>query len=679
MKITSRTPLGSSGFSQRTAQATSSGLNLLLAGLLMTLAPCAFGQSDNFDDGDDVGWTRYDRLGATTFSFPSGGYRWVGLSTGPNEADKALAFATRTNNYTNFYASVDLVAWDDNSVTNARSAIGLAFRAADIGPGTTKSLVAYWTPAINGGGLRVFSIYYIWNDLPIAAVAATLVTFETTNKYRLVATGTGDFIEAKIYNLRDLTKPVAYVGGHLDGLGLEGFGLPASGKCGLFLYSRNNTTVSVTFDNYFAAATDPVSVPAPAIAHPVAGTPQVVNRVPASNQNLHPAASGITFNASTLGGNTIDAAGIKLLLNGTDVSPSLTIGGAGNNRSVSYTGLQSNKVYHALISLTETGGKTSTNEFHFDTFTDAFLSSTGTVMMVETEDFNYSNGQFQDNPPPSGVDAFFNQVNGNGVGYYMLEGTPDVDYYDRRSNPEADYQTYRFSDRPGTFAGALYYLTDGGTTTVFTNDTALQKFASLALPDYHVVHTEGGEWLNYTRTFNPGKYHAYLRLSCISAQDVLFDEVTGDRTLPGQTTINLGKFNAAQTGHISTYRYFPLVDNSGSLVELNWSGVKTFRLTAGGPQQDLTRYTLDFNYLVFVPAPQATASPFSLINPQRSGATFSVSFPTESGFTYTLRYKNALTDPDWISTGATAAGDGTVKTLQDISSQSNRFYRVSAQ
>jgi len=641
------------------------------AWLMLGLPFCVACQTDNFDDGDDAGWSRYDRTGTANFSFPDGRYRIQGVYV-----DSApLVVSSRSEDYTNFYAAVDLLNWDDNTITNARSAIGLAFRAADIGVGTTRTLVAYWTPAISGGGNRVFSIYYLWNDIPISAVAATLVTLEPGKSYRMVATGVGDLIEAKIYDLKDLTRPVAAIYGHLTGLGLENFSLPESGKCGLFLFSRNNTTVNATYDNYVAAHLDPGGVPAPGTPHPIAGTPQVVNRVPVSNKNFHPPTSGISFTATTLGGNGIDPSGIHLVLNGVDVSSNLTISGITNSRSVSYSGLVSNKLYQARIVLAETGGKTSTNEFYFDTFSEAYVTSSA-VKMVEAEDYNYDTAGFQNDPPPSGIDTSLNQVNGNGVGYLGLNGIPGVDVFDRRTSVESGYNVYRYDDLVGTFAGSLYLQTDGGITTVLTNDTPLQKFSSLGLPDYQVHHTEGGEWLNYTRNFTSGAYNVYLRLSSYSTQDVLFDEVTSAPAFTNQTTVNLGKFAVINTGHISTYRYFPLLDNQGNPVVLNWSGEKTFRLTMGGPQQDYTRNALQMNYLMFVPA-SAAPTTFTLVNPSRMGNTFSVSFASESGLTYTLQYKNSLSDANWTD-GPSIVGDGTVKTLTDVSDESARFYRVAS-
>lgn len=631
-------------------------------------------QADDFDDGDDAGWEKYDRTGTAVFSFPNGGYRMWSLSPGSGETGKALVVATRTNLYSDFYVSVDLVDWDDNTITNARSAIGLVARAGDVGPGTTKALTLYWTPAISGGGNRAFSIYYLWNDVPIAPVAATVLTLEKTNSYRMVFSCVSNLVEGMVYNLKDLTRPIAYCSAYLDSIYLNLPDLPESGRCGLLLYSRNNTTVSVTYDNYFAAVSKPAAVPPPGIPHPIAGTPQVTNRVPVSDANFHPWSSGISFNATTLGGNDIPPSGIQMWLNGQDVSSLLSISGAPNNRTVTFNGLTSNQLYHAAIRLVESGGKASTNEFWFDTFSESYL--TNHAKLVEAEDYNYSSGQYQDDPPPSGFAiSDGTQVNGFGVGYLDLVGTANVDFRDQRTSPEASFRDYRYNDPPGTWAGVWYYQTDAGFTLVKTNDTRWQKSIALDLPDYHVCQTRGGEWLNYTRQFNAGRYHVYLRLSCRDAQDIVLSQVTSDPSQTNQTTVPLGRFRAKNTGHMSLFRYFQLVDDSGNPVVLNWSGTKTFRLTMDGPEQDLTNNSFVLNYLLFVPAP---LSPFPLINPNRVGNVFSVSFPTEPGATYTLQFKNALSDSGWTD-GNSVAGDGTVKTLTDTSAQPTRFYRVQAQ
>lgn len=643
-------------------------LTFCLGGALAVL-----GQSDDFDDGNSEGWTQYDREGTATFSFPDGGYRiQASSSPGGSEQDKAYVLAYRDPEYTDFYAAVDLKDWD-NSV---RSAIGLFFRGQSIGPTTTAGYVLYWTPAIAGGGNRLFSIYFLLYDQPTAALAATYVTLDPAHDYRMEVTGTGSLLQARIYDLADLTMPVAEL--TAEDLYLPMFGMPMSGKCGVFAYSRDNTTADVTFDNYVASATRPATVPQPGTPHPVAGTPQIVSRVPASTANFHDPADGISFTATTLGGGEIAPSGIRLLLNGSDVSSALSISGPANNRSVSYQGLASNRAYEARITVSEIGGKASTNDFFFDTFSESYVTSS-VVKLVQAEDYNYDGGKYQDDPPPSGVTPLLEQIYGtNDLGYYATTGTPEVDYHDYRTSPESGYNVYRGNDYVGTFAGTLHYIyTDSSLAqlTAHTNDTLFQKFASLDLPDYQVHHTEGGEWLNYTRTFAPGRYHAFLRTSAYSPQDVLLDEVTGNRTQTNQATVEVGSFKLVNTGHISRYRYFQLVDAEGDPKVLNWSGLKTFRLTMGGPQEDFTRYALQLNYLLFVPAP---AGPVLLLNPVRAGDAFSVSFASEAGATYRLQYKHSLGDVSWTN-GGSVAGDGTVKTLSDTSAESMRFYRVATE
>lgn len=646
-------------------------IGLICCFAVTSLTQRVMAQSDDFNDGNDNGWTRYAK-GHSIVTFTNGGYRLQGTDTNGVEAQ---VFTYRTNEYTDCYASVDFNAWDTNS--SSRAGYGIGFRLTDIGPDTTMGYSIYWTPAVSGGGAKVFGLVAIITDVPFV-VCATITLPDPTHSYRMVASAVGDFVEGKIYDKADLTKPIAYVSTH------DSF-FP-NGKCALFALTRgdlnNGTNYDVTFDNYYAAAVPPSGVADPGIPHPVAGTPQVVNRVPTSNKNFHPPASGISFNATTLSTNAIAPSAIQLLLNGADVSSALNISGTASNRTVSYTGLASNKLYQARIVLTETGGKSSTNDFYFDTFSESFVTSSA-VKIVEAEDFNYSAGQYQNSPLPSGLDGNGSGVNGGGVGYYGLAGTPSVDFSDTSTSPDGAFlgwsmRAYRDADPVATAAGAIYQLTDSGATLQMTNDTPLQFYSSLGLPDYHVRNTKGGEWLNYTRVFSAGRRQVYLRLASIAPQDVFFDEVTSDRTVAGQTTTNLGKFIVVNTGHPSTFRYFQLVDQLGNPVTLDWSGEKTFRLTMGGIQQDLTKDALQLNYMMFVPAPLVVPSPFSLVNPQRNGTTFNVSFPTQSGFTYTLWHKDSLSDLNWIS-GTSVVGDGTTKTLQDITGEASRVYRVSAQ
>src|SRR5206468_1042475 len=94
--------------------------------LLLNWQFSASAQSDNFDDGDDAGWTRANVIapygGVNTYSFPNGpfgkGYRIQCTSSAPllsacGDCGTARAFTYQPNDYTDFYVAVDLVAWNN--------------------------------------------------------------------------------------------------------------------------------------------------------------------------------------------------------------------------------------------------------------------------------------------------------------------------------------------------------------------------------------------------------------------------------------------------------------------------------------------------------------------------------------------------------------------------------------
>src|ERR1043166_4305869 len=88
------------------------GSSSLLALSLMVL-PCSLkAQSDDFNDGNDNGWTRYDPLGGlglgaqATYTFPNGGYRIQAMSNPafPSAVGPARAGSVRQDvSYTDFY------------------------------------------------------------------------------------------------------------------------------------------------------------------------------------------------------------------------------------------------------------------------------------------------------------------------------------------------------------------------------------------------------------------------------------------------------------------------------------------------------------------------------------------------------------------------------------------------
>jgi hypothetical protein len=617
--------------------------------LLMTFAAFhdASAQSDNFDDGNDIGWIRHNPLtivGApAVISFPPDGmggkaYRINAPAPPVSDAGPGRALVFQTNIYSNFYAAVDVIAFD-NSLNQA---FGLVFRAENIGLGTITGYIFNYNPQQASGGRGQIQINRVTNEAGAGTLGAANATLDPSHRYRFVLTVVDTEFTASVYDLADLTAPLASF--------TATDGDYTQGMVGVFNYYRGNAVTDKnagradsTFDNMFVAAVRPTSVLSPATPHSIVGMPQVVNRSPASRTNFYPAAEGIKFSATTLTTNSIKTNAIGLFLNGTDVSSGLAISGSASNANVSFNALSSNSVYDARIVLEDTSGRKSTNEWTFDTLSEDFLNS-ATVKVIEAEDYNYEGGKFQENPPVSGLTTSGTLVNGNGVGYYELIGVADVDYFDHSAQAGAAAQ-YRSADAPGTQAGALE-SGGAGQDIPPQNDTRRQKYAARNLNEYQIARTEGGEWLNYTRSFTPGDYNAYLRVGARAPQPVLLQRVTSDRTKPNQTTATLGTFQVPSTGLIVEYRYVPLTDASGKTATIKLGGLETLRLAIGGAQENVTQNTMTLNYVVFVPAAQPPAGALQLESASAvtgpyvadSSATFGTDLSVSTALSGTTRF-----------------------------------------
>lgn len=646
-----------------------------LVGVFALAATAAAQSYYDFDAGNDAGWQK-STAHPSTVTFPTdafGGkaYRLQGTPMTSGSDPTARVFSFFTNRvYTNFYAAVDVVAWNTNQ--DSDMVIGLIARAAandalppasyewaaipfdpDAPNGLTFNVRlhnkrAYAGPGNTGplGAADQMSTWSINNDVYNANKVILGGTIDVTTAgfrwvpgkaYRLVLSSTNAFAASpayytcSIYDVNDLTKPLLTMTGD-DTYYQAGLLIPQYGYVGVFAYKLNATdidpTVDATFDNFYAGETAPVTaVVAPAIPHGKIGAPQVVNRSPVSFKNFHPAANGITFNATTLTTtNPINTAATRLFLNGADVSAGLIVSGFATNANVSYSGLASNVVYNARIELQDALGRRTTNEWTFDTFSDAYLVSSA-VKVIEAEDYDFGDGvtggQFIDNPVASGY-ANYDAINdvgtviNFGIGYVDQGGTPGgVDFYDRDGGIHALENQYRHSDAVGTQQGNTAAFAYGDINVTLlpygvsqSYDTQRSKYASLAdgtVQEYIVERTEGGEWLNYTRIFDGSKtYNAYLRAAGGLAQPVRLDQIAA-----GPATNALGWFNVPSTFFVNNYRYVPLVAANGSLATVNLSGTNTLRLTMDSAPNDATRNGLSLNYVVLVPAAPAAPKLFS--------------------------------------------------------------------
>jgi hypothetical protein len=524
MTIPSRVPLRHTAFK---AAACATTLAALLA-----LTTSARAQTDNFDSGAEnpaAGWGHItDPNYPATYTFPTdvfGGhaYRLQGAvpATAANGSGTfqglytARAVALGTNQtYTDFYVASDLVNWNasSNDDTNYQL-MGLVARCAstsggnpNLTVGTNWDAVAmfYWVNIDTqrnppGPSTGAFGLGYIingnidWNfpttDGGILPSGVVEWTLEPGHSYRMTFQGVGKDLTGKVYDLNDLTTPLGTTSGDTT-IGTQTlFPLtpaPTSGWSGICALSstigahngdgRTNTLNSgvadATFDNFYAAVTPPTSVSAPATPYGLVGAPQVINRTPASWANFYSAAAGISFTATTLTTtNALITSAIRLILNGVDVSSSLSITptSPATNATVTFSSLATNTVYDAAIILQDSYSRRTTNVWTFDTFSEAYLAST-TCKNIECEDYDIGGGgnfafpvpasgfSTNDNtwyaPPPFigfglnygyGINLLLGP--GTDVGYAGLKGTRAT-----TNNGDGDYYE---CDRTGPLVGQI--------------------------------------------------------------------------------------------------------------------------------------------------------------------------------------------------------------------------------
>jgi hypothetical protein len=286
--------------------------------------------------------------------------------------------------------------------------------------------------------------------------------------------------------------------------------------------------------------------------------PEIKNITPANNTLFSSASSGFSFTATTVAPNSLATAGVKLALNGQDVSASLTVGGTSTSRTVSYGQLQPNTLYRATIVVSDQAGRATTNSLTFDTFV------ANSAVTIEAEDYNYGGGQFVTSAAPGG--------------YQGRPATRGIDYHNNN----------------GTVL-ATVYRADNYVALAQSTDVTRASFSSAGATDYQVGSLQAGDWLNYTRPLD-GHYHVYLRAATGVAQAARLDRVSG-ATTTDQSVSALGTFLFRGPAGTAPFDYAPLTDAFGHLASVRLAGNSTLRITALNANLNLT-----LNYLLLVPA-----------------------------------------------------------------------------
>ncbi|SPE50665.1 conserved exported hypothetical protein [Verrucomicrobia bacterium] len=339
----------------------------------------------------------------------------------------------------------------------------------------------------------------------------------------------------------------------------------------------------------------------------------------------------LSFTASTLGA-TFPANGIRVNLDGYDVSSNLVITGSSSNKSVVYPTLLPNAIHTAVISLSNSLGHSLVVTNQFDTFSEANY-------MVEAEDFDYDGGQ------------------------YITPWTPDAyaDYngpYPAETN--IDFHHTSLTDE------VFHYRAIGIPQDGLNGDDYLrQVFVNAGGVDYVLVFFAGADWANYTRDYPAGSYYVYIRTSgnLGTTNTQYLDHVISGLGTSNQVTKRLGTWGAVGSGY-TTFAWVPLTDEglaAPAIVNLN--GVTTLRITTAG--------NCNPNYFMLVPT-----SGISL-TAARVGANVSLAFPTQAGVNYRVFYRTDLLSGNWALL-TTVLGNGAVQHVSDPAAGAARFYKVVA-
>jgi hypothetical protein len=343
--------------------------------------------------------------------------------------------------------------------------------------------------------------------------------------------------------------------------------------------------------------------------------------------------NALSFTVSSSGA-TFPANGIKLNLDGVDVSASLVITppGPASTKNVVYPALQTNAMHTAIITVTNSLGQGIRVTNQFDTFSQS-------NSMVEAEDFDYGGGQyisFSDWFP----DAY-------GACCLFVDSIANIDF--QHSPVDGEQFNYRYTGIPQS-------LVQNYTVEV------RQKF--IGSIDFQLDWFGIGDWANYTDVYPPGNFYVYIRTAGLagSPYSMYLDQVVSGAGTTSQVTKRLGQWGAIGLGQ-QTYAWVPLTD-AGLVapVIVKLGGVSTLRIST-------TTGLCYPNYFMLVPASGIALSA------ARSGSNVSISFPTQLDAIYKVFYRANLTTGNWILL-TSVLGDGTVKSVSDPLTGSQRFYKV---
>ena len=224
---------------------------LLYLGIMSLMAISLQSQSDDFDDGNDNGWTKVNTLAGqgvpASWGFPNGNSYSIAMeghgieALGPPRAGSFIQDVT----YENFYMAVD-INFDPSIDQN----MGVLARAKEPGLATLDGYGAVYNPrdADPGGRLYILRI----DDEAGIVMAEADIEEAVSENLRIVFRGKGRELKTELYTQEDLLNPIAATDVFEAGEFFE------TGLLGVFSASDDVTVpIDVTFDNYIAAEEEP--------------------------------------------------------------------------------------------------------------------------------------------------------------------------------------------------------------------------------------------------------------------------------------------------------------------------------------------------------------------------------------------------------------------------------------
>jgi hypothetical protein len=207
---------------------------------------------DDFNDGNDTGWTRSSPLSpfgaGGTFSFPGGNSYSIlaPVSPAPGTVGPGRAGSFRGDGtYTDFGISVDVLDWNP---AEPDTIIGVLARTSNIGLGTTNGYGALLD--VSGS----FFLQVIAGEAGTTLVSQNVAGLTPSANYRIVFEGVGQNLSAQLYDLANPLVPLASLN--------STNATYSSGVNGVFVFDSStagNHTAQATFDNYLSVP-EPSSV-----------------------------------------------------------------------------------------------------------------------------------------------------------------------------------------------------------------------------------------------------------------------------------------------------------------------------------------------------------------------------------------------------------------------------------